>query len=163
MSSGVALSKENSYYDFVMYTFPMLLRKLSGSRALRAMKKELGTKIGNKIHTSSREVMAYDLPYLQMLFENKELAAQYTANFELNEKELAFLMNTKPTTKKVQKILAEAEKIRLKDFTEKRHALSGISDNELAKITIKEPDESEEEIEEKPEPIETDEKQTKLF
>ena len=162
MSSGVALSKENTYYDFVMYTFPTLLRKLSSSRALRAMKKELGTKIGKKIHTSSRQVMAYDLPYLKMFFENKELAAQYTANFELNEKELAFLMNTKPTTKKVQKIIAEAEEIRTKDFTERRIALSGISDKELAKITPK-IEEPEEEIEEKPEQIETDEKQTKLF
>ena len=164
MSSGVALSKENTYYDFVMYTFPTLLRKLSASRALRAMKKELGTKIGKKIHTSSREVMTYDLPYLQMLFENKELAAQYTANFELNEKELAFLMNTKPATKKVQKILEEAEEIKMKDFTERRNALSGISDKELAKITPEKVEEPEEqEIEEKPELIETDEKQTKLF
>ncbi|MFH1240337.1 MAG: replication factor C large subunit [Candidatus Diapherotrites archaeon] len=133
MSSGVAFAKENEYYDFVMYTFPTLLRQLSGSRALRAMKKELGTKIGKKIHTSSREVMAYDLPYLQMFFENKELAAQYTAQFELNEKELAFLMNTKPTTKKVKKILEEAEEIRLKNFTKRRKALSGISEKQLAK------------------------------
>ena len=162
MSSGVAFAKENSYHDFVMYNFPTLLRKLSASRALRAMKKGLGTKIGKKIHTSSREVMAYDLPYLQIFFEDKELAARYTAEFELNDKELAFLMNTKPTTKKVQKILEEAEEIKQKDFTERRNALSGISDKELSKIKTK-IEEPEEEIEEKPELIETDEKQTKLF
>jgi len=109
--------------------------------------------------------MAYDLPYLQIFFENKELAAQYTAQFELNEKELAFLMNTKPTTKKVQKILDEAEEIRRKDFTKRRKALSGLSEKQLAKITPEGP-EATETAETEAEENEIEEeahKQTKLF
>ena len=152
MTAGVAFSKEKEYYDFVMYTFPTLLKKLSTSRALRAMKKQLGTKIGSKIHSSSREVMVYDLPYLKILFQDKELAAQYAAQFELDEKELAFLMGTKSATKKVQKVLEEAEEIRKKELISKRKPLGAVSERDLTQF-------EEEKEEEKP----IDEKQTKLF
>ena len=46
------------------------------------------------------------------LIENKELAPEINAYFEFDEKELAFLMNTKPTTKKVKKIIDESKEIK---------------------------------------------------
>ena len=108
---GVALSKEKVSHDFVMYQFPQLLSMLSKTSSLRALKKDLGLKIGAKTHSSSRAVISKDLPYYREIFSGAEKAVAFTAFFGLNEKEVAFLLNSKPETKKVQKIISEAAKI----------------------------------------------------
>lgn len=128
MTSGVTFAREKDYHEYIAFAFPTLLRKLSSSKSLRLMKKQLGTKIGSKTHSSSREVMAYDLPYLKILFENKTLAAQFTAYFDLDEKEVAFLLETKPDTKKVQKIIEEAAELRKKEIILRRKPVSKFSE-----------------------------------
>ncbi|MFH1586432.1 MAG: replication factor C large subunit [Candidatus Diapherotrites archaeon] len=148
MTSGIAFSRENDYSSFVPYQFPTLLSKLSKSRPIRELKKGLGRKVGKQIHSSARDVMAHDLPFMQMLFEQKELAPRIAAQFDLNEKEVAFLMNTKPETKKVQKVIEEAAELRTQNITEKRSI-------------FRENFSSKEKIEEKPE--EESGNQTKLF
>ncbi|HLC92919.1 MAG TPA: replication factor C large subunit [archaeon] len=110
-AEGVALSKQKPSNDFVMYQFPGLLSMLSKTSGLRNMKKQLGLKIGKLTNSSSRKVISADLPYLKMIFENRESAVALTASFGLEEKELAFLLDTTPETKKVQSILAEVSEI----------------------------------------------------
>ncbi len=148
MTSGIALSRENEYTSFIPYQFPTLLSKLSKSRSIRELKKGLGRKVGKQIHSSARDVMAKDLPFLQMLFEQKELAPRIAAQFDLDEKEVAFLMNTKPETKKVKNVIEAAAELRSQNISEKRSIFrEEFSPNE--------------EIEEKPE--EESSEQTKLF
>ncbi|MFH1256925.1 MAG: replication factor C large subunit [Candidatus Diapherotrites archaeon] len=120
MTSGVALSRSNEYHSFTPFQFPTLLQKLSKSRSLRALKKELGKKIGAKTHSSSREVMSKDLPFLQLIFKDKAKAVSFAAAFDLDEDELAFLMETTSSTKKVQNILAQATELKKKIIAEKR-------------------------------------------
>ncbi|PIN85430.1 MAG: hypothetical protein COV47_02165 [Candidatus Diapherotrites archaeon CG11_big_fil_rev_8_21_14_0_20_37_9] len=110
-AEGVALSKEAPYHDFVMYQFPQLLSMLSKTSSLRSMKKNLGKKIGAKTHSSSRKVISKDLPFLTAIFSSREKAVSLSAAFELNEDEVAFLLGTKPDTKKVQSIIAEASEL----------------------------------------------------
>ena len=165
MTAGVALSRENDYHDFIMYTFPTILKKLSASRGVRNLKKDMGKKIGKKTHASSREVIAHYLPYLQIIFENKELAPQFTAYFDLNEKEVAFLLGTKPETKKVQKIIEKAEELRGIEMLSKRKPLQAVSKNSLKNFDAQEPEGPSEEETKAAEEKEPEEghKQTTLF
>jgi len=152
-AEGVALSKENVSHDFVMYQFPGLLSMLSRTRGIRGLKKSLGKKIGKKTHSSSRTIIK-DLPFLEMIFQNKEKAIAMTALFDLNDKELALILNTKPETKKVKNIITEAEALREEKARPKR-----IFGDVVHEDSIEEP----EPIEKKEEPKEDSVNQTKLF
>jgi replication factor C large subunit len=120
MTAGVALSREHDYHGWIHYQFPQLLRVLSKSKKERNLKKELCKKIGRQTHSSSREVMAQDLPFMQVFFKEKEKAARFAAQFDLNEEEIAFLLSTKPETKKVAAIAAAAEQLKKERIAEKR-------------------------------------------
>ena len=120
MSAGVGLSRAKEYHSFTPFQFPTILSMLSRSIALRAMKKELAKKIGKQTHSSSREVMAYDFPFFRQVLEDKEKMVEFAAQFELDENEVAFMLNSKPETKKVQSLLLEAQQLRAKELAPKK-------------------------------------------
>jgi len=155
MSSGVALSRENEYSGWMQYQFPSLLRKLGGSKSLRNLKKELGLKLGKKMHSSSRTIISQDLPFLMASFSKKENAIALSAGLDLDENEIAFLMGTKPSTKKVQKVFEAAQEERKQHLIEKRKSMAGFEETDFAKF--------DEEEEPKQEERQQDENQTSLF
>ncbi len=112
MAEGVALAKEKPLGSFVMYQFPGLLSMLSRTSGARALRKGLGKKIGGKLHSSSHEIISRDLPYLRAIVKRRENAVSLAAACDLDEKEIAFLLETSPDTKKVQSILEEATALR---------------------------------------------------
>ncbi len=112
MTTCALLSREKDYHGWTQYRFPQLLKKLSASRSTRQTRLSISKKIGKQVNSSARAVMKYELPLIQELFNDREKAALLTAQFEFDEKEVAFLLNTKPETKKVQRTLEEATKIR---------------------------------------------------
>jgi replication factor C large subunit len=124
MTCGVSLSREHDYHGWIQYQFPSLLRKLGASKGLRSLKKELGLKIGNKMHSSSRAVIAQDLPFLQMAFQKKENAVALSAALGLSPEEIAFLLGAKAGSKKAEKIFEEAQEIRQKESVQKRKSFS---------------------------------------
>jgi replication factor C large subunit len=123
MTAGIAMSRKHDYSGWTPYQFPTLLSKLSRSKSQRELKRGLATKIGRKTHSSARQVISEDLPYFKEIISRKELAPAIAAEFEFDEKELAFLLNTKPETKKVQKILEQAKEIQQSKIKEKRRSL----------------------------------------
>ncbi len=114
MSSGVALAKENEYHGWLQLQFPSFLKKLSSSTALRNTKKAIALKIGEKIHSSSKEVIKNDLEFIKTLMQNKKNAVELTTQFDFDEKELSFLLNAKPDSKSIEKILFEAQELKKK-------------------------------------------------
>lgn len=113
-SNGVAFAKQNEYHGWLKMQFPGILRSLSSSKSSRALKNSLAGKMSKKIHSSTTQIIRDDLPFLKMLFENNDIARELAAQFEFDEKEIAFLMNTKPERKKVQKLLEESQELRRK-------------------------------------------------
>jgi replication factor C large subunit len=107
---GVGFSKTKEYHGWKPFQFPTLLSKLSASTSKRALRKSVAGKVGQKTHCSIRQGMK-DLPYLQTLMENKEMAPKLTYYYDFEDKELAFLLNTKKDTKKVSKLLDAATEI----------------------------------------------------
>jgi len=117
---GVGLSKTKEYHGWTPFQFPTLLSKLSASTSKRALRKSIGSKIGEKTHCSIRQGIK-DLVFMQLLLENKELAPKTTQFFGFDETELAFLLNTKKDTKKVSALLEKANEIEKKVILERTH------------------------------------------
>lgn len=120
VSAGVALSKEEKYRDFVNYQFPSNIRKLSKSLNERRLKEGIGEKMQKFVHGSKKHIVVEDLPYLVYHCSNdKKYCTEIVAKFQLNDKETAYLMNTKPDTKKVKDVLVKAEIMRKEYIGEK--------------------------------------------
>ncbi len=167
MTAGVSLSRSQDYHGWLQFRFPGLLSMLSRSKALRGLKIELCRKIGEQTHSSAREVMAHDLPYLLTQCEDKEQAARLAAQFNLEAEELAFLMQTKPDTKKVKDAMAKAEELRAQ-YARRPRSLGPLAPMDeksasLARFASKDEPEAEEK-EETARPVDDEaHKQTKLF
>ena len=149
MASGVALAKENDYHGWLQVQFPQLLKKLSASKSTRNLKQGLAAKMSSAIHTSPRQIIKSDLPFLKMVLANKELAPEMVYRFDWDEKEVAFLLETKPERKKVQSLIEKAKALQAERAKPKKLSLEG---------SRPEGEASEEKIE-----LEVDEKQTSLF
>ena len=54
------------------------------------------------------------------MLEDKEKMVEFAAQFELDENEIAFMLNSKPETKKVQSLLLEAQQLRAKELAPKK-------------------------------------------
>jgi replication factor C large subunit len=102
---GVGFSRTKEYTGWRPFQFPGLLSSLSSSSSKRNLKKIIGKKIGSKTHSSIKDSVQ-EIPFYQVLLENKDLAPSMVNFFDFEEKEIAFLLNTKETTKKV-KVLKE--------------------------------------------------------
>ena len=138
MTSGVSLVREHDYHGWTRYQFPGILRTLSSNKSSRALKKNLSEKIGPKLHSSSNQTISSHLPFLKVIFRDKELAPRLSAEFDLNEKEIAFLLDSKPSTKKVQKIFEEAQELKQQVISSKRKPLQAIEENSLKHFEEKE-------------------------
>jgi len=111
-TSGVALAKSQKVHSYVRYEFPQFLKKLSAGSSQKALRKSLSGKMAEQMHSGIKEIIRNDLTYIKMLFENKANAINLAAQFDFDAEEVAFLLGTKPETKKVQAIIEEAQKIR---------------------------------------------------
>ena len=158
-STGVALSKEGEYHGWLKMQFPSLLKKLSRSSSSRNTKKELAKKMGVKMHSSSRTVMVEDFAFIKMILKEKDKAVQYAAAFDLDEKQIAFLLDSKPSTKKVKNIFDAAQELKKKEMIAKRKPFEAL--NEKSLNSFEENEAEQDPPAEKPE--EQGHSQTKLF
>jgi len=86
MGPGVALSKKETYRKFARYANSTMFSFLSKNRAKRDLRDRVATKIGAKLHTS-RKVAIDQFPYLEMMFQDNELAWELSQYFELEDAE----------------------------------------------------------------------------
>lgn len=150
MTAGVSLSRKKDYPGFVMYQFPKLLSMLSRTASSRRMRKELTEKMSEKIHSSSREILAEDFPFLKIILQNnKEFLIQFSAQFDLSTEEIAFLIGSKAETKKVKEIHEKAIEEKKKIISTKRRPLEGL-DEYMAKRIEKTDKEGKREEEKEP-------------
>ncbi|MBN2126973.1 MAG: replication factor C large subunit [Candidatus Diapherotrites archaeon] len=163
-TAGVALCRENEYSSFTPYQFPTILSRLSKSTGLRSLKKGIGLKVGAKMHSSSREIISSDMPFIKMILKSdKQKAVNFSAEFDLTDKEIAFLLDTKPDTMKVKKIIEEADELKKQMISSKSSKVfSNFQGKQIAEELI-EMEEEKEEPELKKEKPKEEGKQMKLF
>lgn len=103
MSLGVALSKDETYRKFARYTNSSVYTMLSKSRAKRDLRDNVANKIGEKTHTS-RKVVREQFPYLEIMFQDNELARELADYFNLEDAEVKLFRSRKiPKAKKTKK------------------------------------------------------------
>jgi replication factor C large subunit len=88
------------------------------SKKARNVRDSAAKKIGARCHVSAGFARSELMDFLGLLLKSKKLAPAVAAELDLNPDEIALLMVTTPTTKKVQTIFEEAQKIREAELAE---------------------------------------------
>jgi replication factor C large subunit len=105
MTGGVAVAKRERPSG-ARFQFPSWLRKQSQFKGVRELRKKTATKVGAILHTSHRRAYQDIFPYLRPLMRGDEQFSAWVAwQFDLEADELAFLLETKPTTAEIKRIL----------------------------------------------------------
>lgn len=117
-TTGVSISRKKDYSGWRPFVFPTLLSSLSSSTSKRAIRKRIATKIGKKTHCSIKDGLK-DIYFVEFLLEKKEIAPKIINFFEFDEDEIAFLLNTKKNTKKVQTLIELSKEISKKNIIKK--------------------------------------------
>lgn len=159
MGIGVADSKKETYKKFSRIVTPTIFTKMSKNRGKRNLRDRIAEKMSEKLHISHSVAISM-FPYLEIMFENNELAWEISDYLELEEDEIKRFRKRKIPKKVITKMeklkneRREAEKEKRNEEL-KKQMLEAIP--EVEEIAEEEPIVEEEiipEIEENPEPIE---------
>ena len=159
MGIGVADSKKETYKKFSRIVTPTIFTKMSKNRGKRNLRDRIAEKMSEKLHISHSVAISM-FPYLEIMFENNELAWEISDYLELEEDEIKRFRKRKIPKKVITKMeklkneRREAEKEKRNEEL-KKQMLEAIP--EVEEIAEEEPVVEEEinpEIEETPEPVE---------
>lgn len=159
MGIGVADSKKETYKKFSRIVTPTIFTKMSKNRGKRNLRDRIAEKMSEKLHISHSVAISM-FPYLEIMFENNELAWEISDYLELEEDEIKRFRKRKIPKKVITKMeklkneRREAEKEKRNEEL-KKQMLEAIP--EVEEIAEEEPVVEEEiipETEETPEPVE---------
>ena len=91
ITGGIASSKDERYKQMVEYKPTGRILKLWWAKQKAAKKKAIAQKIAAKAHSSSKEIIKSTMPYLPLLFSNREMAKSLTRELDLDEEEIEWL------------------------------------------------------------------------
>ncbi len=111
MTGGVAAVKTQNYSGYNKYQAPQFWKKLGQTRAKRNIRDSLAGKIGGLCHISKRYARSDLIWFFKHVMNSKEHAVDAAAELDLNPDEIAFLLDTKATTKKVKTIYESAQQL----------------------------------------------------
>ncbi|HPT38417.1 MAG TPA: replication factor C large subunit [Methanothrix sp.] len=114
MTGGVLSAKEERRHGYVAFRPPSLWRRMGQTRKARAVRDSAAKKIAARCHVSMAfaRVELMDFVGLLLADRKKEKAALLAAELALDADEIALLLKSSTTTKKVQSIFEEALRIR---------------------------------------------------
>ncbi len=112
MTGGVQAAKEKRRHGYIAFRPPGLWRRMGQSKRARNIRDSAAKKIAGRVHLSARYVRAELMGFIGLLLKDKRLAPKVAAELDLNVDEIALLMGSTPTTKKVQAVFEEAQSIR---------------------------------------------------
>lgn len=178
MGLGVALSKDQTYRKFARYTGSSSFALLGRTRSKRDLRDRVASKMSEKLHVS-RQVAISQFPFMEIMFENDEMAYEIASYLGLEEDEIKLFRKKKIPKKVVKK--AQEKKIPERESPEggesslfsnanqsdpisKKKAPSKKKEDTPKKTRVKKSSKTEKEVESKPKPKEDEkEKQTSLF
>jgi replication factor C large subunit len=112
MTGGVQAAKAARGHGYVAFRPPSLWRRMGQTRKARGVRDSAARKIARRCHVSAAFVRMELMGFVGLLLKDKRIAASLAAELELEAEEIALLMGSTPTTKKVQVIFEEAQKIK---------------------------------------------------
>jgi len=107
MSGGIAVSKTHHYIG-VRLRPPSTWQRLARTRSIRKMQDSISLKIGKHCHTSKNFARTELTNFIKTLMQDENSATQIAAELDFAEEEIAHILQTKTTDKKVKKIYKAA-------------------------------------------------------
>ena len=141
MGIGVADSKKETYKKFSRIVTPTIFTKMSKNRGKRNLRDRIAEKMSEKLHISHSVAISM-FPYLEIMFENNELAWEISDYLELEEDEIKRFRKRKIP----KKVITKMEKLK----NERREAEKEKRNEELKKQMLDAIPEVEEIAEEEP-------------
>ena len=118
MTGGVQSAKAAARHGYVAFRPPSRWRRMGQTRKARAVRDSAAKKIAGRCHVSAAFARAELMGFVGLLLADKKKAANLAAELGLEAEEIALLLGSNPTTKKVQSIFEEASKIRAAELYE---------------------------------------------
>ncbi len=118
MTGGIQASRTSRRSGYIAFRPPGIWRRLGQSRKARNVRDSAAKKIGARCHVSAGFARSELMDFLGMLLKSKKLAPKIAAELDLNPDEIALLTESAATTKKVQAIFEEAQKIKESELFE---------------------------------------------
>jgi replication factor C large subunit len=112
MTGGVQAAKAARRHGYVAFRPPSLWRRMGQTRKARGIRDSAARKIARRCHVSAGFARAELMGFVGLLLKDKKIAAPLAAELELEAEEIALLLGSTTTTKKVQVLFEEAQKIR---------------------------------------------------
>jgi replication factor C large subunit len=112
MTGGVQSAKTERRHGYVAFRPPSRWRRMGQTKKARNIRDSAAKKIGRHCHVSAAFVRAELMGFVGLLLADKKKAVPLAAELELDADEIALLLGSTSTTKKVQNIFEEAMKIR---------------------------------------------------
>jgi replication factor C large subunit len=112
MTGGVQAAKAAARHGYVAFRPPSRWRQMGQTRKARSIRDSAAKKIGRHCHLSAAFVRAELMGFIGMLLADKSKAIPLAAELELDADEIALLLGSTPSTKKVQNIFEGAMKLR---------------------------------------------------
>jgi len=91
ITAGIAVAKKEKYKEFVAYKPTGRILKLWWAKQRAAKKQDIAEKIAMKTHSSKKEIIKSTMPFLPLMFRNKEMSDNLTNELDLNEDEVEWL------------------------------------------------------------------------
>lgn len=91
ITAGIASAKNEKYRHFIDYKPTGRILKLWWANQKAAKKKEIAEKIAEKTHSSKKEILKSTMPYIPIMFRNKEMRSNIINYLDLNDEETDWL------------------------------------------------------------------------
>jgi len=91
ITAGIASAKNEKYKNLVQYKPTGRILKLWWANQKAAKKKEIAARIAEKTHSSKKEILKNTMPYLPIMFKNKEMRDSIINYLNLDEEEVEWL------------------------------------------------------------------------
>ncbi|MBE6508956.1 MAG: replication factor C large subunit [Methanobrevibacter sp.] len=173
MGIGVSNSKDETYKKFTKIQTPTIFTLMSRNRGKRNLRDGIADKMTEKLHISRYEAISM-FPYLEIMFQNDELAWEISDFLELEDTEIKRFRSKKIPKKVINKMEKQKAQMRVEERDQRAEELKaqmtnfipeaeephedelpfeipGIDSNETEEETPEEPVEELEEVEEKAE------------
>ncbi len=111
MTAAVLAVRQKKRGGYIAFRPPSLWRRMGQTKAARNIRDSAALKIGRHCHVSARVARSELMGFFGLLLKDKDLAPKVAALLDFNREEIALLMGTKSTTKKVSRIFEEAQRL----------------------------------------------------
>ena len=140
MGIGVSNSKHETYKKFTKIQTPTIFGLMSRNRAKRNLRDEIADRMHDKMHVSRRVAISM-FPYLEIMFQNDELAWEISDFLGLDEKEIKRFRKKKIP----KKVITKMEKRKAQMHVEERDRRAEELKNQMMNV-IPEEDSGDDEL-----------------